>query len=190
MLQAIPKIKREAGGSGRHADRGCAGVCSKGASSVFGRDTRGRFCSDQCRKASRCKAQDRYRATMAGQEERNGQSRRYRERVGNRKPPAGAAVVRPRRNHRPAGQGPKGSRHHAAGRRILTGSGPPGARARAARSRFEKRVGTGIAVSSNPSWSRSRTTKGRAKPAGAHQLVPACNSSNDRNDFTTEPWRF
>ena len=54
------------------------------------------FCSDPCRRAarewSRWKAQESYRATTAGKQKRNGQSRRYRERVRNRKPPAEEAV--------------------------------------------------------------------------------------------------
>jgi hypothetical protein len=56
-----------------------------------------RYCSEHCRKAawvwSRWKAQESYRATAAGKQKRNGQSRRYRERVRNRKPPAGEAVA-------------------------------------------------------------------------------------------------
>ncbi len=51
-----------------------------------------RYCSDECRRAarqwSRWKAQQSYRATAAGKERRNGQSRRYRERVRNRQPAA------------------------------------------------------------------------------------------------------
>jgi hypothetical protein len=51
---------------------------------------RERYCSQECRQAaqkwSRWKAQQKYRATAAGKEKRNGQSRRYRERVRNRKP--------------------------------------------------------------------------------------------------------
>ena len=47
-----------------------------------------RYCSVACRQAARTwarwKAQQRYRATAAGREKRNGQSRRYRERVCNR----------------------------------------------------------------------------------------------------------
>jgi hypothetical protein len=50
---------------------------------------RQRYCSRECRQAarkwSRWKAQQRYRATAAGREKRNGQGRRYRERVGSRK---------------------------------------------------------------------------------------------------------
>jgi hypothetical protein len=50
-----------------------------------------RYCSQGCREAarkwSRRKAQERYRETAAGQQKRNGQSRRYRERAKSRKPP-------------------------------------------------------------------------------------------------------
>jgi hypothetical protein len=50
---------------------------------------RDRYCSRECREAAgkwrRWKAQQRYRATAAGREKRNGQSRRYRERVRKRK---------------------------------------------------------------------------------------------------------
>ena len=50
-----------------------------------------RYCREECReearKWSRWKAQQRYRETAAGQERRNGQCRRYRERVRSRKPP-------------------------------------------------------------------------------------------------------
>ena len=53
------------------------------------RQARQRYCSPQCREAarawSRWKAQQRYRETAAGQQRRNGQSRRYRERVRSRK---------------------------------------------------------------------------------------------------------
>ena len=49
-----------------------------------------RYCSGECREAarewSRWKAQQRYRATRACKQRRNGQSRRYRERVKSRKP--------------------------------------------------------------------------------------------------------
>ena len=48
-----------------------------------------RYCSQECRKAarewSRWKAQERYRATKAGQQKRNQQSQRYRKRVRDRK---------------------------------------------------------------------------------------------------------
>ena len=58
---------------------------------------RQRYCSDECRRAarrwSRWKAQQSYRATAAGKEKRNGQSRRYRERVRNRQPAAPEEAV-------------------------------------------------------------------------------------------------
>ena len=58
---------------------------------------RERYCSDGCRRAarkwSRWKAQQSYRATAVGKEKRNGQSRRYRERVRNRRQPASEAAV-------------------------------------------------------------------------------------------------
>jgi hypothetical protein len=61
------------------------------------RHARQRYCSEQCRKTarvwSRWKGQKRYRTTAVGQQKRNGQSRRYRERVRERKPPAGEAVA-------------------------------------------------------------------------------------------------
>lgn len=56
-----------------------------------------RYCSDECRKAarrwSRWKAQQNYRATAAGKERRNGQSRRYRQRVKNRRSAAPEEAV-------------------------------------------------------------------------------------------------
>lgn len=79
-----------------------------------------RYCGGQCRKAartwSRWKAQEKYRATAAGKQQRNGQSRRYRERVENRKTaadevvPEAARVITPdffRRLLRPARLLPK-----------------------------------------------------------------------------------
>jgi hypothetical protein len=55
------------------------------------RQARQRYCSEGCREAARkwsqWKAQQTYRATRAGQQKRNGQSRRYRERLKRRKPP-------------------------------------------------------------------------------------------------------
>jgi hypothetical protein len=60
------------------------------------RQARQRYCSQRCREAarkwSRRKAQERYRETATGQQKRNGQSRRYRERVKSRKPPEPEAV--------------------------------------------------------------------------------------------------
>ena len=60
-----------------------------------------RYCSTSCRQAARkwsgWKSQARYRATVAGKEKRNGQSRRYRERVRNRKQAEKDAVPEPAR---------------------------------------------------------------------------------------------
>jgi hypothetical protein len=60
-----------------------------------------RYCGQRCREAarkwSRWKAQERYRETAAGQQKRNGQSRRYRERVKSRKPPEPEVVNDPAR---------------------------------------------------------------------------------------------
>jgi hypothetical protein len=65
------------------------------------RQARQRYCSEGCREAarkwSRRKAQERYRETAAGQQKRNGQSLRYRERVKSRKPPEPEAVNDPAR---------------------------------------------------------------------------------------------
>src|ERR1700723_2254279 len=63
------------------------------------RQARQRYWCDGCRKAarkwSRWKAQERYRESAAGQQKRNDQSRRYRERVKDRKPaePEGVSEV-------------------------------------------------------------------------------------------------
>jgi hypothetical protein len=60
------------------------------------RQARQRYCSQSCREAarkwSRWKAQQRYRERAAGQQKRNDQSRRYRERVKDRKPAEPEAV--------------------------------------------------------------------------------------------------
>lgn len=60
------------------------------------RQARQRYCSAGCRRAarkwSRWKAQQKYRTTDGGKQKRNGQSRRYRERVKNQKPPEAEAV--------------------------------------------------------------------------------------------------
>ena len=57
---------------------------------------RERYCSARCRegarKWSRWKAQEKYRGTPEGKQKRNGQSRRYRERVRNRKAPGKEAL--------------------------------------------------------------------------------------------------
>jgi len=74
--------------------RGCL---LKGCEHRFhARQERQRYCSEHCREAarqwSRWKAQQRYRATAPGQQKRNGQSRRYRERIKSRKPAEPEAV--------------------------------------------------------------------------------------------------
>jgi hypothetical protein len=55
------------------------------------RRARQRYCSEDCRNAarkwSRWKAQQKYRTTDGGKQKRNGQSRRYRERVKSRELP-------------------------------------------------------------------------------------------------------
>ena len=60
------------------------------------RQARQRYCSQCCREAARkwsgWKAQQRYRATAAGRQKRNGQSQRYRERVRSRRAPEPEAV--------------------------------------------------------------------------------------------------
>src|SRR5271168_4101912 len=60
------------------------------------RQARQRYCSQECREAARkwlrWKDQQRYRKTAAGRQKRNGQGRRYRERVKSRKPPEPEAV--------------------------------------------------------------------------------------------------
>jgi hypothetical protein len=60
------------------------------------RQARQRYCSESCRKKARkwlrWKAQQRYRETVVGRQKRNGQGRRYRERVKSRKPPEPEAV--------------------------------------------------------------------------------------------------
>jgi hypothetical protein len=61
------------------------------------RHARQRYCSDGCREAKRqwseWKAQQKYRGTAACKQKRNEQSRRYRERVKNRKPPEKESVA-------------------------------------------------------------------------------------------------
>ena len=65
------------------------------------KQARDRYCSPECRDAARdwsCwKAQQRYRATAAGKENRQGQSRRYRERVRIRQQPPPDQAVPPAR---------------------------------------------------------------------------------------------
>jgi hypothetical protein len=58
---------------------------------------RQRYCSEECRQGARewskWKARQVWRATAEGKRKRNGQSRRYRERLKNRKPPDKLAVA-------------------------------------------------------------------------------------------------
>jgi hypothetical protein len=65
------------------------------------RQARQRYCGEGCREAarkwSRRKAQERYRETAAGQQKRNDQSCRYRERTKTRKPAEPKAVNDPPR---------------------------------------------------------------------------------------------
>ena len=88
----LPAEDRESGQSaGRRPRTRCCLL--KGCERRFRPQRAGqRYCSDECRRAarqwSRWKAQQSYRATAAGKERRNGQSRRYRERVRNRRPAA------------------------------------------------------------------------------------------------------
>lgn len=65
------------------------------------RHARQRYCSAACREGardwSRWKARQRYRATKAGKQKRNHQSRRYRERVRARESPPPPAAAEPAR---------------------------------------------------------------------------------------------
>jgi hypothetical protein len=90
--------KQAARGRKRYVRRPRARRCLlKGCQQRFHpRQVHQRYCSEGCRKAarkwSRWKAQQRYRDTAVGKRKRNGQSRRYRERVKNRKPADKVAV--------------------------------------------------------------------------------------------------
>jgi hypothetical protein len=93
----LPTEEREAGQPpGRRPRTRCCLL--KGCERRFcPQRARQRYCSDECRQAarrwSRWKAQQSYRATAVGKERRNGQSRRYRQRVGNRQPAAPEEAV-------------------------------------------------------------------------------------------------
>jgi hypothetical protein len=81
--QAMPIASNR--GSGQRAGREPTPCLLKGCEGRFrSRLRRDRYCSAECRQAarkwSRSKAHLRYRATAAGKQKRNGQSRRYRER--------------------------------------------------------------------------------------------------------------
>ncbi len=88
----LPAEARESGQPpGRRPRRRCCLL--KGCEKRFWPQQAGqRYCGDECRQAarrwSRWKAQQNYRATAAGKEKRNGQSRRYRQRVRSRQPAA------------------------------------------------------------------------------------------------------
>jgi len=90
--------KKQAGGRRQMARRPRRRRCLlKGCEQRFDpRRALQRYCSEACRAAarqwSRWKAQQKYRARRGGQLKRNGQSRRYRERVKRRKPPEPEAV--------------------------------------------------------------------------------------------------
>ncbi len=91
------KSRGLAGENGWRADRALGRCLLKGCEQRFRPpQPRQRYCSEQCRKAarawSRWKAQESYRTTAAGKQKRNGQSRRYRERVRSRKPPGSEAA--------------------------------------------------------------------------------------------------
>src|SRR5438128_109611 len=98
-----PAEKQECGQRRRVRCRPRTRLCLlKGCEERFHpRQARQRYCSAECRKAarkwSRWKAQERYRETAAGQQKRNGQSRRYRERIKSRKTPEPEAVNDPTR---------------------------------------------------------------------------------------------
>ena len=93
-----PRKKQAAGRRKRRARKPCPRYCLlKGCEQRFHpQQARQRYCSVGCRekarKWSQWKAQQRYRETAAGQQKRNGQSRRYRERVRSRKPAESEAV--------------------------------------------------------------------------------------------------
>jgi len=91
--------KRQAGGRRKQPARRPRQRCCllKGCEQRFQPgQARQRYCSQECREAarkwSRWKDQQRYRKTAAGRQRRNGQSRRYRERVKSRKQPEPEAV--------------------------------------------------------------------------------------------------
>jgi hypothetical protein len=87
-----PRKRQAAGRRKRLARRPRTRRCLlKGCEQRFHpRQARQRYCSESCRqearKWTRWKDQQRYRKTAAGRQKRNGQSRRYRERVKSRKP--------------------------------------------------------------------------------------------------------
>src|SRR5215470_9754838 len=93
----IPKQRKPAQGVERGRRLRARRCLLKGCEESFQpRQASQRYCSAQCRQEahrwSRWKAQQRYRETAAGKQRRNGQSRRYRERVKGRNPAKKDAV--------------------------------------------------------------------------------------------------
>ncbi len=92
-----PAEKQAGGGSHRSRRPRTRRCLLKGCEQRFRpRHARQRYCSDACRKAARTwsewKAQQKYRVTAACRQKRSEQSRRYRERIQERKPPEKEAV--------------------------------------------------------------------------------------------------
>ena len=98
-----PRKDQETGRRKRRARKPRPRSCLlKGCEQKFDpQQTRQRYCSEHCREEARkwseWKAQQRYRETTTGRHKRNGQSRRYRERVRSRKPAEPEAVNQPAR---------------------------------------------------------------------------------------------
>lgn len=115
-----------------------------------------RYCGPECREAarawSRWKAQQRYRATAAGQKKRRAQCRHYRERVRSRKAqaweaaPAAARVITVKFFSRPA----------ATGRAATTDSPPPG----------DRHCNASVRRSVGGLWSASGSGNGAGEPRG------------------------
>jgi hypothetical protein len=97
---AHPREKQAAQGRRRRVCRPRARLCLlKGCERHFHPEhARQRYCSQECREAARAwsewKARQAYRATAAGKQKRNQQSRRYRKRVQERKPLEKEAVAK------------------------------------------------------------------------------------------------
>lgn len=84
-----PSPHREPGRASSRAPRSRLCLLKGCERRFFPRRPRERYCSEECRRAarrwSRWKAQQSYRATAPGKQKRNGQSRRYRQRVRDRR---------------------------------------------------------------------------------------------------------
>jgi len=98
-----PRKNQAAARRERHTRRPRARLCLLKAceQSFHPQQPRQRYCSERCRREarrwSRWKAQQRYRETAGGREKRNGQSRRYRERVKSQKQAEPESVSEPAR---------------------------------------------------------------------------------------------